>query len=212
MTTSLPEEIPVRPSPRSVLRSLVPLLLAAMFMVAGILVLVYLGRDTARLMNAPLGDLDLAPLVDASPLPALSEMQGQVLVFHFWGTWGTSSKGDFREYATLFSAYKNHAGVKFLTVSCSPGVEENLEKLRDDTVQFMHNSEARIPNYADPAMYTRGRIAKMLSSGGFQYPMTLIVDQKGIVREFWLGSDSDTMLQVNEAIKKLLAEKPSESK
>jgi hypothetical protein len=212
MTTSFPEETPVRPSPRSALKSLMPLMLAALFMVAGILVLVYLGRDTARLMNAPLGDLDLAPLVDASPLPALSEMQGQVLVLHFWGTWGTSSKEDFREYASLFSAFKNQAGVKFLTVSCSPGVEENLEQLRDDTVQFMHNSETRIPNYADPAMYTRGRIAKMLSSGGFQYPMTLIVDQKGIVREFWLGSDSKTMLQVNEAVKKLLAEPPSDSK
>jgi hypothetical protein len=210
MTDLLSEEKPVRPSVLSVLKSLVPLMLAALFMVAGILVLVYLGRDQARLMNAPLGDLDLVPLVDASPLPPLQDMQGQVLVLHFWGTWGSSSKADFYEYATLYGAYKNQPGVKFLTVSCSPGVEDNLDKLRDDTVQFMHNSEARVSNYADPAMYTRGRIAKMLSSGGFQYPMTLIVDQKGIVREFWLGSDSGTMSQVHEAIKKILAEKSSQ--
>jgi len=207
MTDSLFQDNPLHPSRISAVKSLVPLILAGMFMVTGILVLVYLGRDTASLMNAPLGDIDLVPLVDSSPLPPLSEMQGQVLVLHFWGTWGSSSKDEFREYATLATAYRNQPGVKFLTVSCSPGVEEDLEKLRENTVQFMHNSEARVPNYADPAMYTRGRIAKMLSSGGFQYPMTLIVDQKGIVREFWLGSDSRTMEQVHEAIKKILAEK-----
>ncbi len=30
-------------------------------MLVGILVLVYLGRDTARLMNGPLGEVDLYP-------------------------------------------------------------------------------------------------------------------------------------------------------
>jgi thiol-disulfide isomerase/thioredoxin len=206
MMNVLPEEKPLKPTRVSALKSLVPLMMAGIFMVAGILVLVYLGRDTARLMNAPLGDIDLVPLVDSSPLPPLSEMKGQILVFHFWGTWDPASKQDFREYATFMTAYRNQPGVKFVTVSCSPGVEDNLVKLRDDTVQFMHNSEARVPNYADPAMYTRGRIAKMLSSGGFQYPMTLVVDKEGIVREFWLGSDASTMEQVHQAIKKLLGE------
>jgi len=186
-------------------KSLVPLLLAGVFMVAGIMVLVYLGRDTARLMNAPLDDIDLVPLVDAVPLPTVSEMKGEILVLHFWGTWCPPCVEEFPEYVQLVNAYKSNPKVRFLTVSCSPGAEESIETLRDDTIKFMHARRIRVTNYADPAMYTRGRIAKMLSSGGFQYPMTLVVDKLGTVREFWLGSNSNTMSQVHEAIKKQLA-------
>jgi len=204
MTSSDEEQLPGLSRP-SALKSLIPLILAGMFMVTGILVLVYLGRDTARLMNAPLDDIDLVPLVDADHVPPISEMKGQIIVMHFWGTWCPPCREEFPEYVQLLKAYKGHPQVRFLTVSCSPGPEDNLDNLKEETIKFMH-SRFRIPNYADPAMYTRGRIAKMLSSGGFQYPMTLIVDKKGIVREFWLGQSADTMKQVHEAVKIQLAE------
>jgi len=204
--TSLDEQQQPDLARPSALKSLIPIALAGMFMVTGILVLVYLGRDTARLLNAPLDDIELVPLVDADHVPPMSEMKGQIIVMHFWGTWCPPCREEFPQYVQLFNAYKGQPKVKFLTVSCSPGPEDNLDKLKEETIQFMHARELRIPNYADPAMYTRGRIAKMLSSGGFQYPMTLIVDNKGIVREFWLGQLSDTMKQVDEAVKIQLAE------
>ncbi len=61
MSTDFPsEEVASRPT--SKLASLYPLIGAAAFMVTGILILIYIGRDTASLMNAPLGDVDIYPL------------------------------------------------------------------------------------------------------------------------------------------------------
>ncbi len=67
-----------------------------------------------------------------------------------------------------------------------------------------------MPVYCDPAMYTRGRIATMLSAGGFGYPMTLVVDPDGIVREYWIGALRD-MSELEKAIQGVAEKQKSQS-
>ncbi len=178
--------------------------MAGLFMLVGILVLIYLGRDTARLMNAPLDEIDLKSLLSEEPVPTINSLQGKVVVLHFWGTWSGPSSQDFSKFVDIFRQYENNSDVKIISVSCSPGVEEDLDKLRSETSQFLRSLNVEMPTYADPAMFTRGKLARMLASGGFVYPFTLVTDRGGFVREFWLGGDPNAMKELKTEIDRLL--------
>jgi hypothetical protein len=65
-----------------------------------------------------------------------------------------------------------------------------------------------MPTYADPAVYTRAQITKMLSAGGFVYPSTLLVDQAGTVRYLWRGYAQGGMKELQNKINLLLQSPP----
>jgi cytochrome c biogenesis protein CcmG, thiol:disulfide interchange protein DsbE len=187
----------------SKLRSLWPLAMAGTFMLVGILILIYLGRDTARLMNAPLDELDLKVLLSDESVPTIESLQGKVIVLHFWGTWSKPSQNEFSKFVDVYRQYKRHSDVRILSISCSPGMENDLDKLKDETSDFLSSFNVEMPTYADPAMFTRGKLARMLASGGFVYPFTLVTDKEGIVREFWLGENPNAMKELKVVIDRL---------
>jgi cytochrome c biogenesis protein CcmG, thiol:disulfide interchange protein DsbE len=172
------------PSP---LASLRPLVLAALFMVCGILVLIYLGRDTARLMKGPLGEVELKPLLNAESSIDGQSILGKVTILHFWGAWCPPCREEFPEFVDIYRALKNDSRIQILSISCSGGPEKDLAALKEQTESFMRRYETDLPTYCDPVMFTRASIARMLAAGGFAYPFTLIVDRDGIVQDFWRG-------------------------
>jgi hypothetical protein len=185
-------------------RTLWPLIWAGLFMLTGILILVYLGRDTARLMNGPLGDFELKPLLRAETAPSMQTLADRIAVFHFWGPWSENSRRQFPEFASLVQRLKPLNDIEIVCVSCSPGMESDLEKLRRETDDFSSGLGWDGPIYCDPVLYTRGRIARMLAAGGFKYPFTMVVDRKGIVRDFWF--EDCPIDEVETLVKKLQAE------
>jgi thiol-disulfide isomerase/thioredoxin len=187
----------------SKIESLRPLILAGLFMVCGILVLVYLGRDTARLMNGPLGDIDLKPLLNTQEPITLPSLQGKVTVLHFWGTWCPPCVAEYPEFAKLYAKFEANSKIKIVSVSCSPGSESDLEQLEFKTKNYLETIHVSMPVYCDPVMFTRGSVTRMLAAGGFGYPFTLVVDQEGIVRNYWLGADKTVLPQVEKLVKKL---------
>ena len=190
----------------SKLRSLWPLAMAGLFMLTGILILVYLGRDTARLMNAPLDEIDLKALLATESVPTIEALRGKIVVLHFWGTWSSPSKNAFPKFVDVYQSYETNSDVKLISVSCSPGMESDLEKLKEDTSSYLQSLGVTMPTYADPAMFTRGKIARMLASGGFVYPFTLVTDRDGFVREFWLGNNPNSMTELKAVIDRLISQ------
>jgi alkyl hydroperoxide reductase subunit AhpC len=187
----------------SKLGSLWPIAGAGLFMLVGILVLVYLGRDTARLINGPMPEIDLHPLLFVEQPLRKEDFEGKICVLHFWGTWSEPCRKSFPEFVDLYRHYESDRRVQIISVSCSQGVEASLSKLKEETQAFLELQGVEIPIYSDPAMFTRGSIARMLASGGFSYPFTLIVDSQGIVREYWLGDTPNTMPQLAMKIDQL---------
>ena len=173
-------------------------------MLFGILILVYLGRDTARLMNARLDDIDLKALVSAESVPSMESLQGKIVVMHFWGTWCGPCREEFPRFIDVYRRYENNPQVEIISISCSAGTENDLEKLKSETASFLQSFDINMPTYSDPAMFTRGKIARMLASGGFGYPFTLVADRQGIVREYWMGSSLGSMTKLKTAIDGLL--------
>lgn len=193
-------------APISKLRSLMPLAWAGLFMLCGILVLVYLGRDTARLMNGPLGEIELVPLLEASDRPTTESLVGKVAVIHFWGTWCPPCRQEYPEFVELHRKFVGDSKVAVLSVGCSPEFERDLDELRTETKNYLDSLRVSMPIYADPNMFTRGRITRMLAAGGFAYPFTVIVDGKGIVRDYWSGYSRGAMAKAADLVTRLTNE------
>ncbi len=172
-------------------------------MLLGILVLVYLGRDYTAIIDAPMPAIDLMPILNTEFQPTNESVAGKVTVYHFWGTWCPPCREEFPEYAELASSYQNANDVVFLTVSCSSGPEYDIEPLKEETKDYLQTLNVNLPVYADPAMFTRAQIAKVMAAGGFEYPMTLVVDQTGVVRDFWRGYLPKNMPELKTKIESL---------
>lgn len=182
------------------LRSLLPILAAGVFMVVGVLVLVFIGRDKSKILNSPMPDLELVSLLVENE-PSIGTpwtrdaLQGKVTVFHFWGTWCGPCRGEYPEFDALMQELQKEKDLQVVSVSCSGGPESDLDALAKETEEFVKPIGSRLPVYADPAAYTRGRLAAMFSSGGFRYPMTLVVDRGGAIRHVYRGPANPKKLQ-----------------
>ncbi len=190
----------------SKLRSLWPLMLAGLFMLVGIMILIYIGRDTARLMNANLDEIDLYALLDAEKPPTIPSLRGKIAVFHFWGTWNADCRKEFPAFVKVYSRFVSDPQVEFVSISCSSGIENDLDSLKRETSDFLQSQDIKMPTYADTALYTRGKITRMLASGGLSYPFTMVLDRQGFVREYWVGPTPNSMVQLSKILEKLIAE------
>lgn len=192
--------------PFSKLRSLWPILLAGLFMLVGILILIYLGRDTARLMNGTVDEIDIHALLNTETAPTAKTLLGKVAVFHFWGTWSDDCRREFPDFVKIYEKYRDNPNVEFISVSCDAGIENDLVGLKRKTSEFLQSMNVNLPIYSDQAMFTRGRITRMLSSGGLGYPFTMVVDRQGVVRDYWLGSVHNSMEKLPKVIDRWVAE------
>jgi thiol-disulfide isomerase/thioredoxin len=175
--------------------SLFPLMIAGWFMLAGIMFLVWLGRDQSRILDVPMGPLDLQPLLVATEPVNPEAWKDHVVVLHFWGTWCAPCRKEYPEFAKLYERLKNDERIQFISVSCSPGIEKDVAKLKSDTSDYLRSIQVDMPVYADTTAFTRSYIAKLLASQGMGYPTTLVIDRNGIIRDAWVGAADITKLE-----------------
>lgn len=210
MSDSTPEPATL-PSPAyAKATSLRWLVYAALFMLIGMMTLIYIGRDRSTIVNAPMPELDLVPISQATDTPTNKLLNGRVVVYHFWGTWCPPCMAEYPEFYEVYQHFQANPKVKFVSVSCESGTPINLETLKQETESFLTKIEAPMPVYADPAIFTRAQIARMLSAGGFEYPSTLLVDQNGTVRYMWRGYAPGGMEELEEKIDSLLKNPPAQ--
>ena len=181
-----------------------PLLAAGAFMLVGVLTLIYLGRDTTALMNAAMPDTDLVPLLETDFKPTNDKLLGSVVVYHFWKTWCGPCRVEYPELYKLYQQYKDSNDVRFISVSCGNSEMPDAQALLAATKTFLSDRDIHMPIYADPVSYTQIQIAKLMAAGGFEYPMTIVVDRKGVVRDFWRGYDEATIGEAQEKIEAML--------
>ena len=165
-----------------------PLAAAGLFMLVGIMALLYIGRTPPPILNAPMPDTELIGLLNSDAELSDAEVAGRVVVYHFWGTWCPPCRAEYPDFAAMTGSYSGSKDVRIVSVSCSPGEETDLEKLREQTRGYLQElGVAAMPVYCDPTAYTRIQILRLMGTSGFAYPTTILVDKRGIVREFHSG-------------------------
>lgn len=181
-----------------------------LFMLAGTLVLVWLGTPAAaKAIGQPLATLDLVPLVDAETSLSNADLEGKVAVLHFWGTWCPPCKLEFPEFVQLATRYASRDDITIVSVSCSAGPEYDVEELKRETERFVHQHAQVLPTYSDAAGMTRTQLALLWEGGAFSYPTTVLVDRDGKIAAVVQGYLEGELAKLDSHIQRLLGKAAS---
>lgn len=175
------------------------------FMLLGILVLAWIGRaPTVVTLGQKLPPIDLQPLLDGTPPLGPEQMEGKIILLHFWGTWCPHCMKEFPEFANVCAEFTGNPDLLIASVSCSAGPEYDLEQLKRQTEDSMAKYPRSIPTYADPAALTRERIAWVLPRGSLGYPTTLLVDRDGKIIDLIEGYYPGDMEKLGKRLRERL--------
>ena len=167
----------------------VPLILAGVFMVTGICVLLFIGREKARIIGQTITELDIQPLLNADKAITQEAMKGKVVVLHFWGYWNRPSATEYPDFFQLQTKYNADSDVLFASIACSDRTNDTKDSLAFYSKKFLGSlsdpNALNLPVYYDPAEFTRTQISQLLTAGGFTYPTTIVVDGAGRVVDVW---------------------------
>lgn len=164
-----------------------PLLYAALFMVVGLSILVYIGREESRLRGQSVEELDIQPLMNAEQAQKIEELKGKVVVLHFWGPWCPPCVMEYPGFAKLQQQYlANAQDVVFLSIASQGKSPENKEELVAEVTEFFQSNDiASHPVFWDPAEYSRAKVSVLLKGRGFGYPTTILLDKDGKIGDVW---------------------------
>jgi len=138
---------------------------------------------THRSVGRKLPRLELQALTGAAENVVLADLEGQVALINFWGTWCPPCVEEFPHIAALELKFREIEGVRVLAIASMPEVDPNLDELRADIETFLEARKSDMPNYAD--VQDRTRLAVERTAGWQGYPMTIIVDREGVIRGVW---------------------------
>lgn len=157
-------------------------------------------------IGKPLDDLALEPLTGEGKPVTLPGLAGTVAVVNFWGTWCPPCRVEFPDLVKILQEFRHRPDFAVFLVSCSPNSNENVERLRKETQDFLEESKYDVPTYWDPEMRTRRAFHRAATLRGF--PTTFVLDQKGVIRGVWPGYDSSVEREIRQLVVQLLGETP----
>lgn len=130
--------------------------------------------------------LSLQPLTGDGQPVTLEDIEGEVVLINFWGTWCPPCVEELPDIAALEKKYRGRAGFRLLAVSCGPKLEEDLDELRIQTGALLDVRGIDMPTYADPEQVSRLAFGNVDGFDG--YPTTLILDRDQVIRGVWVGT------------------------
>ena len=157
-------------------------------------------------IGKPLPLLALRPLTFAGDVISLDDLQGQVVVLNFWGTWCGPCRFELPHVAELARRYEDNSHCRVLAVSCGSSGRDPVSSLPDlqmDTAQMLETMHIDMPVYADPDIQTRRAVNDTVGFDG--YPTTLVLDSKGIIRGVWTGYAPGEENDVAQLVERLLS-------
>ncbi len=130
-------------------------------------------------VNYPAPQVALNDL-DGNPV-ALSDYDGQVILYNAWATWCPPCKA---EMPTLQAYYEKHKDQGFVIIAIEDGLQGNV-----DVASFVAEYGLTFPVWPDRA-YLASK-----SFGVTSLPTSFVIDRKGMVRLTWSGEISMAALE-----------------
>ena len=138
-------------------------------------------------VGKPLPYLELLPLTGSQPRIGRQDLLGHVTLLNFWGTWCPPCRAELPHMAELRQRYAGREAFRLLAVSCPAGGEpDDVQSLREDTESLLKRLHLDLPTYYDPQSETRAGVNRLTREDGY-YPLTVLLDRKGVIRAVWVG-------------------------
>ncbi len=155
-------------------------------------------------VGSPLSALELESLDEDGRSVTLADLTGRVVLLHFWQPWSEPSHETLPKLAAVEGRFRAERGVRFLAVSCGQDSPEYRTVLRQQTDSALAKLRVRLPGYADPDMVTRNAVDRAVGLRG--YPVTVILDRRGRIRQVWHGLQPGADGEMRQLVAKLLKE------
>jgi thiol-disulfide isomerase/thioredoxin len=168
------------------------------------------GSPQAGLVGKRLFEFRVTPLDDDSKTVGMADLAGKVVLVDLWGTWCGPCGDELPHVAALGKKYGNRGDFRLVTISCGRTAPEEIDDLRQQTKDFLRQTGLELPTYLDPGFVTRQAIIATGNLRSFGFPMTLLFDRQGVIRDVWLGYDNrhpEQIDEIDQAIARLLDEK-----
>ena len=132
----------------------------------------------------------------------VDDLLDRVTLINFWGTWCPPCAEEFPYLAAINDRFEQDKDFLYVSVSCLGGDEvERLAELQAVTAEFLDRQRVKHATYYDPAAITRIALA---NGSSFPYPLTLVVDRRGVIRGAWEGFDKQSTVGMERLIETLL--------
>ena len=147
-----------------------------------------------------LKSLQLEPLTGGGEAVSVADLQGNVTLVNFWGTWCPPCVEEFPYLAKLYEQLRTSPDFQYLSVSYD---DKPTAELRESTGDFLQRMGADHPTYHDPGAATLLALHAIGVDDAF--PTTIVLDREGSIRGVWRGYHRSGIAEIEQLLKELLA-------
>ncbi len=154
-------------------------------------------------VGTPVTELVLEPLTGAdSPLNS-RDLEGQIVLLNFWGTWCGPCRVEFPHIVQIGRRFAGQDDFRLVSVSVPYG-QEDAYSLAEQTQSFLNQQGAEFGTYADLGGGTLERVmaATGISSAGI--PLTIVLDRQARIRGVWQGFQPGDEVAMAQLVSELL--------
>ncbi len=158
-------------------------------------------------VGQPLPMLEFQPLTGTTEGVSLQSLRGKVALVNYWGPWCGFCVQEFPHLVELWDKNRGNPEFAFVSVSSGGRMNEEVDKLKEETEAFFKSQQAAFPTYVDPDGANRQILASVTDMTGFGYPTTFLLDRNGVIRALWIGYQPGYSNQMEQVLSQVLAEK-----
>jgi hypothetical protein len=162
----------------------------------------FAARDAGQ--GKTLTELRLQPLSFQGQPVQLRDLTGRVVLMSFWETGSSASQQALPHLAAVEKQFRGQPAFKLYSVACGRRTMEDYPTLRRDARQVMQEEHLDLPIYADPGGISRSAIQQAVGLSG--YPVTLLLDRAGRIRQAWTGLQPGVETEMQQLVAQLLEE------
>lgn len=152
-------------------------------------------RDSSALPNPqlhagvgePLAVLELQPLTGGGSPVSLADLEEQVVLLNFWGTWCPPCRAELPHMAELRERFAGQRAFQLISVSYPYGPQEDRQSLAEETEDLLKRLKVELPTYYDPGNRTYAAMQHLLGMKQSAFPLSVLVDQQGLIKAVWVG-------------------------
>jgi thiol-disulfide isomerase/thioredoxin len=153
--------------------------------------------------------LHVEPLTGGGDDVYLEQLEGDVTVVNFWGTWCPPCRQEFPHIVALYEKYGDRADFRLLPISDPGGSQLDVVELRSETAAFLGAQHTTLPTYFDPQQSLIGATQIAIGNNSFGFPTTLVLDRDTTIRGVWEGYAPGMERDIEALVEELLDESPA---